>query len=105
MNQARKERKHAQTVAFHREQAEKTRIAWGASERERIVFVQRLLRGDAEAVEQSVLGEIEDLDFPFESECSVAVDEEDHVLIDVDLSEIEDVIPETRNNVLKLRQP
>lgn len=44
---------------------------------------------------------LSDLDFPFETECIVGVSESDHVFLNLDLPEIEDVISEHAYRVLK----
>jgi hypothetical protein len=68
---------------------------------ERIQHVGRLLAGDCEAMQSTVCAEIEGLDFPFDTQCTVGIDKSDHVMIDLDLPEIEDVIPELQFTALK----
>jgi hypothetical protein len=75
--------------------------AFQRADTERITALRAALMGDPEAIEDAVTAHIEGIDFPFETECRVAVDDEDHVLIDLDLPEIEDVVPETEYKVLK----
>ena len=86
---------HASAVADYQQRMARARAEWDAAERERIAAMRKLLEGDLEAVASAATQAIEELDFPFEAECAVAADDEDHVIIDVDLPEIEDVIPET----------
>jgi hypothetical protein len=77
------------------------RDRWLSSEQDRIAQLKQLLDGHLPSIEHFVCQGIEHLDFPFEAECHVAIDDEDHVLVDVDLPEIEDVVPEFRYSVLK----
>lgn len=88
-------------VDAHAAREAEVRERWLTSEQDRIAEGRRLLAGQPEAVERAVSAGVADLDFPFEAECAVGIDEEDHATIDVDLPEIEDVIPETRYTVLK----
>jgi hypothetical protein len=86
--------------AFH-QRASRAQEAWLEREKARVEAVRRLLRGDADMVHAATSAALEQLDFPFETECEILVDDEDHLMIDVDLPEIEDVIPETRYKALK----
>ncbi len=88
-------------IAEHDASAAEATQRWLVLENERISELRRVLAGDAEAVEAAITSAVELLDFPFEAECAVRVEEEGTVVIDVDLPEIEDVIPETQFKVLK----
>ena len=52
-------------------------------------------------MEETIGESLADLDFPFESQCSVATTDGNCVFVHLDLPEIEDVIPETTRRVLK----
>lgn len=95
------EAQHAQAVAAYVTREHAARAGWIAADQQRIAELRRLVMGEVDAIEQAVSASIEEIDFPFEALCAVAVDDEDHVLIDVDLPEIEDVIPETQLRALK----
>jgi hypothetical protein len=98
---ARIETEHAQREAEHRARNAEAAEKWLAEENARIAELRLLIAGDLGAVERAVSASVEALDFPFEADCAVGVDEAGVVVIDIDLPEIEDVIPETRYNVLK----
>lgn len=74
---------------------------WDESERERVAWAQRILDGDADTLETALAETLSDLDFPFETQCAVAVTHPEAAYVLLDLPEIEDVIPETRSKVLK----
>jgi hypothetical protein len=88
-------------VAEHDASVAQAEGRWLALENERISLLRRVLAGDGGAVEAAITAAVEWLDFPFETECAVGVDEAGGVVIDIDLPEIEDVIPESRLRVLK----
>ena len=75
--------------------------AWPEQERERASWTRKLVAGDPEALEESVSSSLEDLDFPFEAQCRVALSDSARAFVVVDLPEIEDVIPEVRQRALK----
>ncbi len=75
--------------------------AWPERERERASWARRLVAGEQEALEETVSSSLEDLDFPFETQCRVAVPDSENAFVLVDLPEIEDVIPEVRQRALK----
>jgi len=75
--------------------------SWNTSERERVSWVRQLLEGDMATVEASICDSLSDLNFPFETECRVATSDGGRVHLHLDLPEIEDVVPETKDRVLK----
>jgi hypothetical protein len=75
--------------------------AWPERERERVEWTRRLVSGEQEVLEETVSSSLEDLDFPFETQCRVAVPDAENAFVLVDLPEIEDVIPEVRQQALK----
>ena len=92
---------HSKALADYerrRLEAEKT---WADEESKRSAWAQRLVDGDIEALEDAVADTMTDLDFPFEATCDVAIEEDRTVYLNLDLPEIEDVIPETRGQALK----
>jgi hypothetical protein len=52
-------------------------------------------------MQEAISSSLEDLDFPFDTECNVGVQDGRTAFLLLDLPEIEDVIPETRFQVLK----
>lgn len=74
---------------------------WIDEENRRSAWAKRLVDGDVEALEDAVADTMTDLDFPFEATCDVAIQDDRTVYLHLDLPEIEDVIPETRGQVLK----
>lgn len=95
------ESKHARALADYGQRERVASIEWTAADTQRIAGVRHLVLGEIDAIDQAVTSAIEGIDFPFEALCAVAVDDEDHVFIDVDLPEIEDVVPETQLRALK----
>ncbi|RUO92052.1 DUF4236 domain-containing protein [Corallococcus sp. AB018] len=75
-------------------------LDWPLEERERIEFARRILDGEVEAVEEAVSTCLEELDFPFETQARVGVDDSLRAYILLDLPEIEDVIPEVKSRAL-----
>jgi Protein of unknown function (DUF4236) len=98
---ARIEAEHSQREAEHCARKAEAAEKWLAEENARIAELRLLIAGDLGAVERAVSASVEALDFPFEADCAVGVDEAGFVVIDIDLPEIEDVVPETRYKVLK----
>lgn len=94
------ERSHAERVRAFHERDEAARRAWTEAECRRIAALRLLLDGDPEAIDDAVCAELEALDFPFETFCSVGVRDAVSVMLAVDLPEIEDVIPETTERLL-----
>ena len=74
---------------------------WNEEERRRVAWVQRLIRGEPDAVEAALEAALEQLDFPFETEAAISVSSDGGAFLLVDLPEIEDVIPDERTKVLK----
>jgi hypothetical protein len=92
---------HRRNLEAHSERRRIAEEQWVDAERARIAELKRLLVGELDAVERAVSEQVAQLDFPFEADCAIGVDDEDHVMIDIDLPEIEDVVPETELSVLK----
>ena len=91
---------HSAAVAtFARERAA-AEAEWQGAERARIVWASRLLAGEVEAIDEAVSDSLQDLDFPFETEATFAVETAQDGYLRVDLPEIEDVIPATRQRIL-----
>jgi len=74
---------------------------WSEQEARRVEHAKRLMGGDCEAIDQEVTATLLDMDFPFDTGCSVAVADARAAFVNLDLPEIEDVIPEFRHKVLK----
>jgi hypothetical protein len=74
---------------------------WPERERERVDWLKKLVAGDLEELEETVTSSLEDLDFPFETQCRVAIPESERAFVLLDLPELEDVIPEVKQRALK----
>lgn len=74
---------------------------WDTLENDRIGWATRIVAGDREALEEALGDTLEDLDFPFETSCKVAVPNSNAAYVLLDLPEIENVIPEKKPKVLK----
>jgi len=98
---ARLETEYGAKLAAHCAREAKDRDAWLASESVRAAALSKLLGGDLQAIREAVRHQVPSIALPFESECAMIIDEEDHALADIDLPEIEDVVPELRFSVLK----
>jgi len=94
-------RGHEEEVRNHQSRREHAAAQWNECERARVQWATRLVDGDVEALNETVGDTLSDLDFPFETECRVAVSDGQTAYVLLDLPEIEDVIPENRQQVLK----
>lgn len=74
---------------------------WPELERDRAAFAKRLANGEHEALSESVADSLGDLEFPFETSCSVALPDDQEAYVLLDLPEIEDAIAEDNQRVLK----
>ncbi len=74
---------------------------WAAREAQRVAWCERLVQGDEEAIHEALSETLVDLDFAFEAECRVCLENQKTAYLLLDLPEIEDVIPELRQQVLK----
>jgi hypothetical protein len=92
---------HSKTLAEHERRRLESEKNWIDKEQKRSEWAKRLVDGDVEALEDAIADTMTDLDFPFEATCEVAIQEDRTVCLHLDLPEIEDVIPETRGQVLK----
>ncbi|MBI1944528.1 MAG: DUF4236 domain-containing protein [Deltaproteobacteria bacterium] len=92
---------HAARCSEHEHRRLAAERQWNQDEEQRAAWARRLVDGDLEALEEAVADTAGDLDFPFEAKCDVAISDDRTVYLHVDLPEIEDVIPETRGQVLK----
>lgn len=91
---------HAAAVAAFQRDRGAAEAEWLEAERARIVWASRLMAGDVEAIEGSVTDSLQDLDFPFETQAAFGVENAQDGYLHLDLPEIEDVVPTTRQRVL-----
>lgn len=98
---ARQEQQHVATLAEFAERDAVARTHWESAEDERVAWAQALAQGDLATIEETIFDSLDEIDFPFEANCVVAAEDAENVFVSLDLPEIEDVIPETRFNVLK----
>jgi len=85
----------------HQARIERERNDWNQQEETRVISLQKLLAADLEEI-HSVAGElIGNLDFPFDTNCDVFLQDAASIYLHVDLPEIEDVIPTKDRKVLK----
>jgi hypothetical protein len=101
IERARLEQQHAAALAARAEREAIARAEWDDSERDRVAWATALAHGDLPTIEETIFESLDELDFPFEADCVVAAEDAQHVFVSLDLPEIEDVVPETRFNVLK----
>lgn len=95
---------HMEAVAAFAARSASAERDWADWEQGRVNWARRLVGGDLDAMHQAISGSLADLDFPFDTECALGLDETVAAFIALDLPEIEDVIPETRFRVLKSGQ-
>jgi len=93
-------RRHDDAVRAWAERRDAAQAEWDREEAERIEFAQRLLGGDPAALDETVSESLGDLDFPFSTECRVAIPDAARGYVLLDLPEIEDVVPERQRQVL-----
>ncbi len=92
---------HAQDLERYDRQVAQESAAWDQQEEARIVSLKKLLDGDLEEAHHWALQLVESLQFPFDTNCDVQLQEARSVYINLDLPEIEDVIPAVRKKVLQ----
>jgi hypothetical protein len=92
---------HERALAEHYARRQEAEADWDARERDRVEWAQRVRVGDPDTVETALAETLSDVDFPFETDCAVAVTDAETAYVLLDLPEIEDVIPETRPKALK----
>ena len=78
--------------------------AWDQAEEQRIGWVKRLLAGDLEEIHHTVAEVLQGLQFPFRTHCDFFLKDAHSVYLQLDLPELEEVIPETRQTILKSGQ-
>jgi hypothetical protein len=93
--------RHEEEIRNHQSRLEQAAAQWDVSERARVQWATRLVEGDVEALNETVGDTLSDLDFPFETMCRVGVPDAQTAYVLLDLPEIEDVVPENREEVLK----
>lgn len=98
---ARLEAAHETVTQAHTEQVARARAEWDAAEESRVQWATALVQGDLPTIEEAVFESLDDIDFPFESDCTLAVEGSTHMFINLDAPEIEDVVPDTRYKALK----
>lgn len=92
---------HLRALHAWEEQRDEALRVWEDSERDRIARLERLLRGDPVAVEEEVAWSLQEIVCPFDASARVAAPDASVVYLLVDLPEIEDILPETKQKVLK----
>lgn len=99
LSQVRKQ--HERDCKEFENEKELARREWEKEEAERTAWARRLIEGNVEAIEDAICDSLADLDFPFETDCTVAVSTSDEAFLHLDLPEIEDVISDKSYSVLK----
>ena len=92
--------KHWQAVQSTFTAKQQPLLDWPEQERERIALAKRVMDGEVEAIEEAVSTCLEEIDFPFETQARVGVDDSRRAYVLIDLPEIEDVIPEVKSRAL-----
>jgi len=83
------------------ERAATAQADWDEAEAARVEWATALFNGDLATIEQAVFDSLDEIDFPFESDCTIAASDPTSIFVNLDAPEIEDVVPETRLKVLK----
>lgn len=84
------------------EQYRKKELQWRADCLAQAQELYALMEGkDAELVLATASAAVEELDLPFDADCQVMLDDDTCIFVDIDLPEIEDVLPETQRRVNK----
>jgi hypothetical protein len=97
-------REHDRAVVAFEERRSSAEAEWSRTEEQRVAWAKRLVSGELEAIEDTIAETLADLDFPFDTRCAVGIEHPESAFVALDLPEIEDVIPETRYQVLKSGQ-
>jgi hypothetical protein len=92
---------HAQQVQQYEERLAQESAAWDQLEAERVAWIRRLLGGDLEEVHHTVAEVLQGLRFPFKTRCDFFLKDCASVYLHLDLPQIEDIIPEAQQEVLK----
>ncbi len=75
--------------------------AWDETEAKRIDWVKRLLAGDLEEINHTIAEVLTGLQLPFKTHCDYFLQDGRSVCLQVNLPELEEVIPETTKEILK----
>ena len=94
-------RGYDEAVRSHQSRLQEASVRWNADENARVSWAKRLIGDDVEVLNKSVGDTLSNLAFPFETQCQVAVADAHTAYVLLDLPEIEHVVPETRQQVLK----
>jgi hypothetical protein len=96
---------HADIVAAYQQKMEQHRqkeLQWREDCLAQAQELYALMEGkDVELVLATASAAAEELDLPFEADCQVMLDDETRIFVDIDLPEIEDVLPEAQRKVNK----
>jgi len=76
-------------------------VAWDETEAKRIDWVKKLMTGNLEEVNHTIAEVLTGLQLPFKTNCDFFLHDEFSSFLHVDLPGIEDVIPETRKEILE----
>ncbi len=91
----------AEAARYNAQKAEAER-SWQKQEQDRIAWATKLVAGDEATIHEAVCQTLADLDFPFETYASFAVEDARTGYLHLDLPEVEIIIPDTRDQVLKV---
>jgi len=98
---ARLEQQYQQELSEWQSRLKEAEQEWERNEKDRVEWAYKLIKGEIEAIHLALTSTLGDIDFPFETECDIALSDVSTAYVRLDLPEIEDVIPEVRLKVLK----
>ena len=97
------QQRYEQSLADYEQQLKTAQAEWEAQETERIAWLKRLTSGDLDEIKHTLAEIFSGLSLPFKSatQCGLFFDTPDLISVNLDLPEMEEVIPLTRKKLLK----
>lgn len=80
---------------------QRRKLNWDAEEEATVNHWQRLIAGDLETMYNTAVATVNSIPFPFHTSCDIYLNEPSVVFVNMDLPEIEDVIPLFKKQALK----
>jgi hypothetical protein len=92
---------YEKTIRTYGSRVDEAKDAWRIQETARIAKLQKLLDGDLLEMHKTAVEVILGIKFPFDTWCDVYLNDASEIFVNLDLPEIEDVIPSHRKTPLK----
>lgn len=95
------ESSYKKTVEDYETKLDRAKTAWPQQEKTRIAKLQKIIDGDVVEMHNTAVQVIQSIKFAFDTACDIYLDDSRNIYVDLDLPEIEDVIPTHKKKALK----